>query len=623
MKRVILAVLLILALLFGAYKWLQFEARTDLALNAKMATVICKVEDALCGITDGFNDIKKAGASVIRKTKIINLKARSWKEMLKFEPPEQYLRIYMKRGSVISCKLLERSGDQYTVEWNGSQSMINDRQIERVEHISRKAMDWPYKNDIVVKRTNGIVHDGKITNVTADKITISFEEGGGDLEMGVERSKIEYLLFAPVVNRESEEIEVQLRDQFPKMKVYEEGDITLLSDSYITSVKLYLKSLRQTQTDIYLNFFKLFQGRRPGTQNFIVMFDDIQDYWTYAAMDGIPGWIVIGYFSPLNKVLYTYNGFGERVEKWAFEVVQGVTNSFDQYVADFANNNIEDRYRIFLEGQAKEFTDSFWALYNIYKGDLQEGSLSVLRHEFTHELLHNWGLQNIVLIKPRIDSKKITRKKKEIMDAKDWKDKKALLEELMKFKKAEDEDLGGLEAEDVIDVESAQSWLSEGMAMYCATDPIGKVDEEWLFIYQEAVRKNETVPIEFFTNYKIGSFTGLCNKGVINAYGHSWAFTTFLMNKYPGQFIEYQIKVADERRQAGANNTQSDKLQLLLTTLNKSLPALEKEFREYMITYPKTDDPFVKQFMRYQEVWDRFYSSTVMGTALSTKHIRY
>lgn len=620
MKKFTLILVLALLLVFLGYRWLMEKAKTDLELNSRIASVTDKIDNAVSSVTGLFDKAANSGKAAIRKIKRVSLDPSSLKDLVRPPQASHFVRIHLKHGSVISGKLLDKTGTQYTVEWKDSQSVIDERQIKSVEYISQRQIDWTYANDVVVRKKNGIVLDGKIIDVGPDMITMSFKEGGGDLEMGVNRSDIDCLLFAPAANSDDDRIEAQLKDQFPKMKVYRDGNIVLFSDSYVTSIELYRKTLRQTYSDMYLKFFKLFKDRRAQNQCFIVMFDDIEDYWTYAATDGVPGWIAVGYFSPVNKVLYTYNGFGERIEKWVFEVVQGVTGSINKYI-DFAKQNVDERYHIFLDGQTKEFTDRFWDIYFVFKNELRERSLGVLRHEFAHEVLHNWGLQNIILVKPHIASKKLTEKKKKIMEAATWKEKKALLEDLMQFNKRSGEGYDDLAPEEILDAGSAQSWLNEGMAMYCATEPIGSVDEEWLFVYQEANRKNEVDPIEFFTNYKIGSFMGLSSKAMVNAYGHSWAFTIFLMNKYPDKFIDYQIKVADEIGKKEPKSAEKDTLKLLLTTLNKDLPTLEREFKDFMATYPKAEDPFVKQYMRYQQVWDDFYNSTVIGGAIKTKHL--
>lgn len=95
-----------------------------------------------------------------------------------------------------------------------------------------------------------------------------------------------------------------------------------------------------------------------------------------------------------------------------------------------------------------------------------------------------------------------------------------------------------------------------------------------------------------------GSFPGLAPEGILNAYAQSWAFTSFLMTKYPDGFMEYQNRVADHRP---AN--EDEELAWLLGALDKDLKTVEKEFRVYMDGYEKTENPYIKRLMRYRSVW--------------------
>ena len=415
------------------------------------------------------------------------------------------------------------------------------------------------------------------------------------MEMTVKRSDIDHLLFAPVCNRESEDIEKRLKSLFPRMKMYKDGNITLFTDSYATTANNFRKTLRNFYSEIYLKFFKLFSPRKPARQCFVVAFDDFQDYVEYAITDGVPGWLAIGYFSPVDKTLYIFNAFGERMEKMVFDVMVGKSGKSFDSIVDSIKSRVDSRYHVFIEGQAKEISDRFWDAYSLYKSELNEMTLSTLRHEFTHEIFNNWGLQSIVLSKPNIDKNKMAAKKKEFLDTKDYRKKEELLMGLMRMRKEEYQET---------EIGSAQSWLSEGMATYCETDPIGFINEGWLFTYQDAASRKEVNPIEFLTNFRAGSFPGLAHKAVLASYAQSWAFASFLMAKYPDQFMAYQLKFATQKPKDG-----EEELSWLLQFIGKDLPALEKEFADYMATYPKVEDPDVKRYMRYHKIWEDLLAS--------------
>jgi hypothetical protein len=507
------------------------------------------------------------------------------------ETPEEAIVLVLKHGGRVEGKLLGKTKNDYTVLWKNEKFVVRMDQVARIESTSRKELEWKYKNDVVVRKVNGIVVDGKIIEVKNGGIVVSLDDRGG-AEMGIDLKDIGYLEFAPVYNEESRKTEEDLKRLFPKMKFYREGNIVIVTDSYATWVTAYKKTLRTVYTDIYLKSFRLFDGRKPIAQNFVVIFDNPVDFAEYCLTDGVPFWLVLGYFKPTDKVLYLYNAFGKEMEKYAFEVTAKWLGKLDEFIDKVKDaHKIDDRYDIFIDGQIKEVKDKFWNAYNFYKGELTERTLSTLRHEFTHEVFHNWGLQNIVLSSPKIDKAKLIAKKKEFLDTTDLEKKKELFKILMKMSDREDEG---------VEFEASQSWLNEGLATYFGTEIPGTVDENWLFLYQDMDRKNEVNPIEFITNFRMGSFPGLCHKAQLGAYAQSWALTNFLMDRYPDQFMMYQKRLAEQ-----TVKNDDDRLSWLLEALGKDLPTLEKEFRVYMAGFRQTDDPDVRQFMKYDEIFRR------------------
>ncbi len=590
MKKLLILLIIIGLAFLGreGYKAFRVELTKNLSLNSKVAAITDMFGNIGRGATGAIGNVKKAAGKSVKKISSMAKAPSAENQAIKA------VTLVLKHGGKIEGKLLEKNSKEYTVDWNGEKYVIDASRVARVEYKTEKDVEWPYKNDVVVKRSNGIVLDGEIIDVNPEAITMLFTEGGGRLEMSVNRQDIDHLIFTPVCDKESEEKAALLKTQFPKMKVYKEGNVTIMTDSYITAVKSYRKAINSVYTEIYLKFFKLFKDRKPQSQCFVVVFDDFMDYVVYAAAEGVPGWLAIGFFSPLEKVLYTYNAFGERMEKYVFDVIIGKGGgSFDK-VVESVKKQVDKRYHVFVDGQAKEISDKFWDIYSLYKSEMEGQTLSTVRHEFAHEVFHNWGLQNIVLSKPNIDKNKLAQKKKEIMEAKTWEEKEKLLDEIMRLKRK-----GAMDVRDMIDEGTAQSWLNEGIATYCGTDPIGGVDEDWLYTFQEAARKKGVNPIEFLMNFKIGSFPGLCYEGVLDSYAESWAFTNFLMTKYPEQFMEYQRLIGRKKPGQG-----QDEMELLLKTLNKDLPALEKEFMDYMATYKPVEDPYVKRFMRHYDVWN-------------------
>jgi hypothetical protein len=588
MFKKLLILLVIIFLASYAHKAFKAELARNLSLNTKVAAVTDVFDNIGRSVSGSFGNIKKAGATLIKKALLSNRAAPVESAQV------EVVTLVMKYGGKMTGKLLKKNYKEYTLEVKGEKYVIPASKVKNVESGTQKGVEWPYENDVVVRRTNGIVLDGEIISADGNGVTLSFTEGGGQLESSIGRKDIDRLIFAPVCDKETENKEKLIKTQFPKMEAYKEGNVTIFTDAYPTAVTSYKKTINSLYTELYLTFFKLFKGRKPHNQCFIVIFDDFEDYVVFAATEGIPGWLAVGFFSPLEKVLYTYNAFGKRMEKYVYDVIIGKgCGAFDQIV-EAVKKQVDERYHIFLEGQAKEISDKYWTIYSYYKNEMEEQTLSTIRHEFAHEVFHSWGLQNIVMSKPNIDEKRLAEYRKKILEATTWQEKEKLLNDIMRLKRTEDTDYS-----DIIDEGTAQSWLNEGIATYCGTDPVGGLDEDWLFTFQEAARKKELNPIEFLTSFKIGSFPGLSHKGMLTSYAESWALANFLMAKYPERFMEYQLSII--KKTPGGDQ---DEMELLLKTLGKDLPTLEKELTDYMKTYKPAEDPYIKRFMKHYDVWN-------------------
>jgi len=587
-KILILSAAFIIVVTALGYFAFQHQMRYNLAFNSKVAALSARIEEGTSKAVKTVDGIKKdARRSLSGVTS--SMKGSTPKP----EAPLDGMVIHLKHGGTMEAKLLSKTKDEYTVEWKGANFVLKASQIDKIEYKTQKEIDWQYKNDVVIRKTNGIVLDGKIIDVNPDQVLLSFDEGGGALEMGVRPEEIDALLFAPVYNAETKSVEDRLKEQFPKMKEYREGNVVLFTDSHEVWVNSYKKSLRRAYTDIYLKFFKLFKGRKSSGQNYIVVFDDFADYANYAITDGVPFWLAVGYFKSTDKTLYIFNGFGDRMEKIVFDVIVGRTGKSIDEIVGYIKKRVDERHHVFIDAHVKELTDKYWDTYSLFKNELIDQTFSTLRHEFAHEIFHNWSLQNIILSKPNTDIKKLTEKKKEFLETKDYKKKEELLMKILKISKEDFED---------VEFEASNSWLAEGIATYCATEPLGSIDEIWLFKFQEMEKKNSVNPIEFLMSFKMGSFSGLSNKAKIDAYAQSWAFTNFLMAKHPEQFMEYQARMA-EAASAAAKGVPVDELKLFLGALNTDLPAIENEFAGHMKTYPQVEDPEVKRFVRFHEIW--------------------
>lgn len=452
---------------------------------------------------------------------------------------------------------------------------------------------WNYQNDIVIKLTNREILDAKVVSVAPDRVTIRHSlESGGSIEQEIERSKIDSLVFKPILNAETEAAKAKLQKLFPQMKFYDEGNFTLFTDSYLTWVKEYKGILRHLNTEFYFRFFGLVKERHPARQSFVVVFDDWVKFVEYAVADGVPGWAVLGYFKPDDKVLYMFNTLGDRFSDFISEAIVGQVEEVINQAVGEVSRGVDQRYEVFIEGQGNTIKDKFRRAHSEIAGEFRNMTNSTLRHEFTHALFHNWGLQNISISKTKGDDRKhLTEEKKKFLETKDIAKKRQILRQLLSLRAREEE----------LPLEAANSWFVEGLASYCETDPCGEENDNWLFVFQEMMKKGRVYPLEQLTVYRIGSFPGVYAEAMLDAYAQSWAFVTFLMHRYPEEFMNYQMKMAKETPKG------NEDFQWLLEALGKQdARTLQEEFIAYMKEYQELEDPFLEQIDKMTEIFTSF-----------------
>ncbi len=518
--------------------------------------------------------------------------------------PAKAITLYFKNGNAISGEFVSESASSYVIYWEGGNIAFPAGDIERVERnkilpgtVQLAAPDeknegsWPYQHDVVVRLTNGEVLDASIRAVTKDQITVRTPvEGGGNIEQDIPRAKIEYLKFKPIENERSKEIEANLKKQFSGMKFYEDGNFTIVTDSYSTWVREYKNILRRNYTDIYLNFFGLFKERSPNIQNFVVIFDNHRDFVEYAVADGVPGWMVLGFFQPDDEVLYLFNALGDQFSKVIEEAVVGQSGKAIDQAANQVKQEVGSRYDAFVEGQAQDIKDKFGRAHSLIRDYFRNLTASTLKHESAHEIFHNWGLQSIIVSKLEKNQAALVEKKKEFLKSDDYHAKRKLIRELMSMR----------HRDEISEINAANSWFVEGIAAYCETSSLGDPNEERLYTFQEMMRKNAVFPIEQLSVYKIGSFPGVYPDAMLNAYAQSWAFVTFLMHRYPEEFLNYLNRMSKETPK------EHDDLAWLLQALGKDLKVLEAEFMEFMKQYLPLDDPDIKRMNLMRDVFESF-----------------
>src|SRR3989338_3239810 len=176
--------------------------------------------------------------------------------------------VYLKNGGVIVGELARETPQEVILRFDYGDVGFQRTEIQRVVKGSQategkdlvmpwegehKKVHWPYQNDVVVKLNKGSVVDAKITSVNPKAIIMAQTlTGGGGIEHTIARADIDQLLFRPIRNKRSDEIEQNLQTVFPEFQWYKEGMCTIVTDSIPPNVKDYRRTVRELGTDFYL-----------------------------------------------------------------------------------------------------------------------------------------------------------------------------------------------------------------------------------------------------------------------------------------------------------------------------------------------------------------------------------
>lgn len=544
--------------------------------------------------TTFFSRFKKAGTMMREVSERVNLVPLDEKQAV----------IFLKNGSSISCKIVNETAKKVVVEWEGGEVTFGRNEIVRIE---RKRMiaegdgiriaepepeaGWKYKHDIVVRLTNGQVIDAVVSEVHGPVVVLKEDLGGGSsIDHEVERSKIEALDFRPVSNPASDKIAGNLRRQFPKMRFYEDGIITLVTDSSGSSLKTLKKTLQDQVKEVYLEFFPLLKNRKPEVQVFVVVFDKFQDWFEYALTDGVHPFYVGGYFDPVDEILFLPNKFGDEMSGNVRKAVEFTRQGLNQ-MSDTLKSRYGDKYEAQIEGafhDAKVAVDNY---IDFVMGVLMNETMHVLRHEFVHSFFHSFKSQSIIISKINKSSEALLRKKADLLASSDPAKKAELLKEILKIQSKRDKQFEKLETN------ADNSWFVEGVAEYAGTYPVGGELGDRLFDVKEAEEQKQLLPLEHLTVYKSGSFVGVERDSKLSAYAQSWSLVHFLMKRYPEGFLRYLDRMAGEKP------SEADDLNWLLEAVGKDLRVLESEWHEHIAAMPTPKDPEIEIWWRVRDIF--------------------
>ena len=512
--------------------------------------------------------------------------------------------VYLKNGNAMSGIITHEDPQKIVVNWQGGEIALGRNEIAKIERDQHKLQGdgiviaptedpsekWSYKNNPVVKLTNGQVIDASVSEVKGETVVLKQDLGeGAYAEHDIEKKRIESLEFKPIRNEESKKIEAKLKEQFPKMRFHQLGMITLITDSEGSALKNLKQILRDQEIVLYFDFADLLKNHQPKFQHYVVVFDRISDYFEYALTDGIPAWLCPGYFSPTEKILFMMNLGGQEITDSIYQVVKGVRDVVNDQ-ANAIKHVAGSRRDAQIEGLAHDFNAKWETAMAYLSGIYTDISVVTLRHEFTHEFLHDWGLQTIIVSEMKEKDDALIKKKKELFETKDIKKKKELLMKILEMRRNSDQD---------IKIEASNSWFVEGLAEYEATTAVGERNDMRLYELKEARRKKELWPIEQLTVYKMGSFPGVTASSALSAYAQSWSFVGFLMKNYRKEFLSYLERMTREKP------SKDDDLKWLIEALGKDLHVIEKEWQDSIDALPNVEDPQIEQMMRVREIFNR------------------
>jgi sRNA-binding regulator protein Hfq len=502
---------------------------------------------------------------------------------------EATVTLYLINGGAISGELIDEDETHVVMKWHDAKTVFKMDEIERIERGKAlktddgiiapqvdESLSWTYENDVVLKLLNGEVLDVEIHDITADVITFreSFKEGGY-VEQEVPLSKLDYLMFKPIVNERSTQIEKSLSELFPDMRFYRDGNTTIITDSYVTAVNNYKRVIRQIQTETFCQFFYVFKDKKQDVQHFVVVFDKSEKWIEFTMADGVPGWIVPGYFSPVDKVLYLYNWLGDEVQEFVTSMMEEGYGKNIDLSATSMKGSVDQRYHMQIDESAKNLKDLLWSYFDWQMNGLKQITNSVLRHEFAHGIFSNWGIQMVVVSKVNQETLSNLEKKKEFLKSSDISEKKKIILDLMTQRSTED----------LPEINAANSWCTEGIATFCETSPLGGFNKDRIYGFQELMRNNALLPLEQLSAYKIGSFPGVYQQAMLDAYSQSWALVCFLMDKYRQPFLTYLIRVSNEQPEGNQD------IVWLEEALGKNRRVIEQELVAYMEQFEDVDDP--------------------------------
>lgn len=489
--------------------------------------------------------------------------------------------LHLRSGGVVSGELVSDTPEQVVLRWDYGEVPFARAEIAQLTRGRAGVLDvvlptkvappaWPYRAPVAFKLFSGGVVEGEIAAVEGAQLLVRHTlESGGEIETPVALDQLDRVLLPPVDNKRTTQIRAEMQAAFPTMTMHEEGPFVIVTDSPAPLVKEYWRTVRQATTDLYVSCAPLVRGRRFATQQYLVIFDDWGRYIKHAADDGVPGWVVPGYFLPETKVLYMMNDMSDSFERQLYALLGEVRGVVDE-AEDQVKTQVDARYHHAVEGQGSEIRQKFEQAFGRLRGLYRQRATVVLRHELTHALLHNLGVQTVIVSELPESAQEAEAKTRTLATGGDGAD--AMLRELLRPPHRS--------------MRGANSWMVEGMAAYMEMEPPERVNAERAYDLRHVGGGVEKLlPLEFINTFRLGSFPGMASDAQLAAYAQSWALVHYLMTHHRKGFLAFVARLVKEPV------AEADEVPALCQAIGLELPALEAAFRQHVAALPP-GEPF-------------------------------
>ena len=444
--------------------------------------------------------------------------------------------LILKNGSMVQGVIVEEREDRVTIRIKGGEigfPTADVAEVRRGEALVKTAdgiqpvyapaeAKAPYPR---IYLTDGRVASGsKISREGGTFYLKQALEGGGSVSFGFDPDKVEKIeLWPPPPDDQLDKEFKQLRNLNLKY-AFKEPPYYIVSTVESSDLVRYLKTLRQFCSDFSMRFLELINTEKPAPALGVVIFASYDDFLKYA---GLPkGTNMAGFYIPEKKYLVLFNM--KEVDMVRFRLARA--EKIEQAIGD-----VKTKVELYSGADSARK----WAAYDFleqiqFKVEAdrmrveswaRDRTMETIRHEAGHQLFDLLG----------IDSGSVYR----------------------------------------------GAWLSEGLAEYVSTDPIGGVNKERLMSLREELESgHHLMPLQYLMSIRNGAGIRKLQDPnyTLLGYAQSWAFVHFLMKEYPEQFLGYIREVMNTGKDY---NAQKD-IALLEKHIGKPIMELDAEHEKYI-----------------------------------------